>query len=48
MQREYDRMEWRCEYWIKRCNEIAANQTNYKKLYEKQQKVIDSLKELFT
>ena len=47
-QRDYDKAEWRAERWYKLWSEAKDSEYKYKKLYEKQQKVIDSLKEIFT
>jgi len=47
-QRDYDNAEWRAMRWYKAWSEAKDTEYKYKKLYERQQKVIDSLKELFT
>ena len=48
MQRDYNTAERRSEFWLKEWREATTGLHKYKKLYERQQKVIDSLKELFT
>lgn len=47
-QRELDRSESDGVFWYKKWKEAIELKSNYQTLYEKQQKVINNLKELFT